>query len=151
MLAVHPAHTTPPLSAMPPGRLWEQFERNIDTLPLATFPAARYGPTNGPPSPTGSAPAGCTSSVDVSASARGMLIRPLPVCSAVPAGSALRAIRPTTMPFVRAGSTAFINAASPATCAAAAEVPLMTIKFPLMSIVWMSTPGAPMKTACPSC
>src|ERR1043166_6069568 len=67
--------------------------------------AARYGPTNGPPCPTGSAPAGCTGSIDVSASARGMLIRPLPVCSVVPAGSALRAMRPTITPFVSVGLT----------------------------------------------
>src|SRR5439155_13772551 len=34
--------------------------------------AATYGPTNGPPAPMGSAPAGCTGSVAVSASARAM-------------------------------------------------------------------------------
>jgi hypothetical protein len=28
--------------------------------------SARYGPTNGPPDPTGAAPAGCTNSVPVS-------------------------------------------------------------------------------------
>src|SRR2546425_1486797 len=41
--------------------------------------AATYGPTNGPPPPTGGAPAGWMKSVPVSASARAMLMRPLPV------------------------------------------------------------------------
>ena len=98
------------------------------TVPVTVpVPAARYGPTNGPPCPTGSVPAGCTGSIDVSARARGMLIRPLPVCSAVPAGSAVRAMRPTITSFVSVESTAFMSAARPATCAAAAEVPLMTM------------------------
>src|SRR5262245_52045727 len=46
--------------------------------------AATYGPTNGPPLPTGAAPAGLTDVVSVSAIARARLIRPLPVCSCVP-------------------------------------------------------------------
>jgi len=41
--------------------------------------AITYGPTNGPPSPTGAAPAGSIGSVLVSAKARAMLTRPLPV------------------------------------------------------------------------
>src|SRR5438552_4056342 len=41
--------------------------------------AATYGPTNGPPLPTGAAPAGVTASVDVSANARARFSRPLPV------------------------------------------------------------------------
>ena len=62
----------------------------------------------------------------VEASARAMLIRPLPVCAWVPAGSAVLAMRKTMTPLVSVGSTAFMNAATPATCAAAVEVPLMT-------------------------
>src|SRR2546430_5240492 len=66
--------------------------------------AALYGPTNGPPAPTGAAPAGWTKSVPVSSSARAMLIRPLPVWSWVPAGPAGRGSRPPTTPLVRGGS-----------------------------------------------
>src|SRR2546425_7476506 len=91
------------------------------------FAAATYGPTNGPPPPTGGAPAGWTKSVPVSASARAMFMRPLPLWSCVPAGSAMRARRPTMMPFVSVGSTAFMNAAAPATIAADADVPLMMV------------------------
>ena len=42
--------------------------------------AARYGPTNGPPPPTGAAPAGMTKSVPVSRRAPARFSRPLPVC-----------------------------------------------------------------------
>src|SRR6266545_1069434 len=111
--------------------------------------AATYGPTNGPPSPTGAAPAGWMKSVPVSASARAMLMRPLPVWSWVPAGSAMRARRPTMMPFVSVGSTAFMKAAAPATIAADAEVPLMTLYASPISVVWISVAGAAMKTLCP--
>src|SRR6185503_1477754 len=60
---------------------------------------ATYGPTNGPPSPTGAAPAGWTDPVDVSVNARARFSRPLPVSAAVPAASAVRARRPTIAPF----------------------------------------------------
>ena len=51
-----------------------------DSVPLPSPVAATlYGPTNGPPSPTGAAPAGWIASVLVSARARAMLRRPLPV------------------------------------------------------------------------
>jgi hypothetical protein len=43
------------------------------------FAAATYGPTSGPPSPTGGAPAGSTGVVDVSEIARTRFRRPLPV------------------------------------------------------------------------
>src|SRR5436190_8083708 len=46
---------------------------------LKLLVAARYGPTNGPPPPTGGEPAGCRKSVAVSAKARAKLILPLPV------------------------------------------------------------------------
>ena len=94
------------------------------TLP---FPAALYGPTNGPPSPTGGLPAGWIESVLVSERARKTLTRPLPVWSWVPAGSAVRAIRFTIIPFARDGSAARINAAVPATMAAEADVPLHVV------------------------
>src|SRR2546425_12354851 len=59
------------------------------TVPVTLWlPAATYGPTNGPPPPTGGAPAGWTKAVPVSASARAMLMRPLPVWVWVPAGFA---------------------------------------------------------------
>src|SRR5262249_17889822 len=111
--------------------------------------AARYGPTNGPPFPVGGAPAGWMHTVLVSASARAMLMRPLPVWSWVPAGSAMRASRPTMMPFVSAGSTAFMKAAAPATIAADAEVPLITAYASPMAVVGMSVAGAAMKTLGP--
>src|SRR3954451_8851097 len=56
--------------------------------------AMTYGPTRGPPGPTGAAPEGVTAVVDVSAMARAKFTRPLPVWAGVPAGSALRASRP---------------------------------------------------------
>src|SRR2546422_10670067 len=89
--------------------------------------AALYGPTNGPPLPTGGAPAGWTKSVPVSASARAMLMRPLPVWSWVPAGSAMRARRPTVTPVLRVGAIALMKGAGPATIAADADVPLMMV------------------------
>ena len=47
---------------------------------LMTLDAAfTYGPTNGPPLPTGAAPAGVTAAVEVSANARARFSRPLPV------------------------------------------------------------------------
>ena len=91
--------------------------------------AATYGPTNGPPLPTGAEPAGWIGSVDGSPSARARLTRPLPVSSAVPAGSELRARRPTTTPFEADGSTANSWAAAPATTAAEADVP-DTYRYP---------------------
>src|SRR5689334_10151892 len=49
----------------------------IDTVRF--FAAAMYGPTKGPPSATGAAPAGSTSEVERSDIARARLRRPLPV------------------------------------------------------------------------
>ena len=92
----------------------------------SVFPSALYGPTNGPPSARGAAPAGWMDSVAVDARARAILMRPLPVWIWVPAGSAVLAMRKTMTPFGSVGSTAFMNAARPATWAAAAEVPLIT-------------------------
>ena len=89
--------------------------------------AARYGPTNGPPPPTGGEPAGCRKSVAVSAKARAKLMRPLPVWSWVPAGSAFRARRPTTMPLVSIGSNVISCAAAPATMAAELDVPFVML------------------------
>src|SRR5690348_2331094 len=92
-----------------PLQLMVTPETAADVLPSVIFPdtvptaAATYGPTNGPPAPTGAAPAGLMNSVLVSASARARLIRPLPVCDCVPAGSALRARRPTMIPLVSVG------------------------------------------------
>src|SRR3954452_321086 len=84
--------------------------------------AATYGPTNGPPLPTGAAPAGSIEVVEVSVIARPRLRRPLPVWACVPAASAVEARRDTMTPF-EAESCARSSAAAPATCAAAAEVP----------------------------
>src|SRR5437016_6073239 len=70
------------------------------TVPVTVaFEAATYGPTIGPPSPSGAAPAGWTESEPESARARARLRRPLPVSAAVPAASAERARRPTIVPF----------------------------------------------------
>src|SRR5947208_12415744 len=84
---------------------------------------ATYGPTTGPPLPTGAAPAGSTGSVAVSPAARARFSRPLPVDPA--ALSALRASRPTITPLVALESAAFRSAAEPATSAADADVPVM--------------------------
>src|SRR6266566_4574216 len=85
---------------------------------------ATYGPTNGPPPPTGGEPTGSTGSTDVSVIARARFSRPLPVWSDVPAASAFRARRPTITPLLANESFAFTSAAAPATSAAAADVPL---------------------------
>jgi hypothetical protein len=55
-----------------------------------------------------------------------MFRRPLPV-SLFGVASALRASRPTTTPFEASGELAFTTAAAPATIAAEAEVPLMSV------------------------
>src|SRR5436309_16125911 len=86
--------------------------------------AATYGPTRGPPP---GAPAGTTGSVEVSAMASARFSRPLPVWSTVPAGSALRASRPTTTSFAAEGSFATSSAAAPATKADEAEVPVIEV------------------------
>src|SRR5439155_8552084 len=88
----------------------------------ATFTAATYGPTKGPPLPTGAVPAGSIAVVAVSPAARARFRRPLPVPDDI-VGSALRARRPTIAPLLAAGSRARSNAAAPATSAAAADVP----------------------------
>src|SRR5947207_1069234 len=107
---------------------------------------AVYGPTSGPP-PV--APAGATAVVEVSAMARARLTRPLPVWPAVPAGSALRARRPTMTPLEADGSLAASRAADPATTAAEAEVPVMeVVPVPRASVV-MPTPGAPRNVSAP--
>src|SRR6478609_5691340 len=94
---------------------------------------AAYGPTSGPPSPTGAAPAGCTEFPDPSAMARARSSRPFP---ALPLGSAsaVPARRPTTTPFVAFVSAALSSPAAPATAAADAEVPL-TVAYPLPGVV----------------
>src|SRR5258705_13930545 len=89
-------------------------------------------------------------SVAVEARARAILMRPLPVWIWVPAGSAGLAMRKTMTPFGSAGLTAFMNAAKPATWAAAAEEPLITAEASPGLVGWMSVPGAAMKTASPS-
>src|SRR2546428_5944219 len=116
-----------PLVALSPAFAAVTSSPRLVALNVTVVTAALYGPTNGPPPPTGAAPAGWTKSVPVSASARAMLMRPLPVWSCVPAGSAMRARRPTMTPLLSVGSTARMNAAAPATIAADADVPLTTV------------------------
>jgi len=111
--------------------------------------AATYGPTNGPPLPTGAAPAGFTEPVDVSAKARARFSRPLPVCSVVPAASAVRANRPTTAPFDSDPSAARKSAAAPATYAAEADVPVTVVVPTPTASVTMSVPGAARKVSRP--
>ena len=77
--------------------------------------AARYGPTIGPPSPTGAAPSGLIESLDVSASARARFTRPLPVSASGPPGRRCAPGAPTMTPFEAPGSTARSSAAAPAT------------------------------------
>jgi len=90
-----------------------------------------------------------TSVVDVSAMASARFRRPLPVSSWVPAGSALRARRPTIAPLVAEGSFAWRSAAAPATKADEAEVPLIEVVPELTASAVMSTPGAAMKVFAP--
>src|SRR6476469_798686 len=104
----------------------------LQVLPAFQFPdaiavhveaAMTYGPTNGPPAPTGAAPAGLTDDVDESVTARARFNRPLTVWTTVPAGSADSARRFAITPFEADGSAARSSAAAPATSAADADVP----------------------------
>src|SRR5437764_174221 len=101
------------------------FWRFAQPFRVASLAAATYGPTYGPPLPTGAPPAGCTGVVEASPIARTRLSRPLPVWSEVPTASAFRARRPTMTPLEALESFAFSSAAAPATSAAAADVPLI--------------------------
>lgn len=93
------------------------------TVPLiVALDAILYGPTKGPPLPP--TPAGSIELVDVSVTARPRLSRPLPVWSTVPTRSADSASRLTTTPFETPGVAATRSAATPATSAAEADVPL---------------------------
>src|SRR5439155_25299884 len=111
--------------------------------------ALTYGPTNGPPPPTGGAPAGTTGLVEGSPSARSTFRRPLPVSDWVPAASAFRASRPTMVPFEADGSFACSSAAAPATMAAAADVPVMEVVPPPGESAGTSTPGAARNVSSP--
>src|SRR5439155_17894137 len=128
VVSVVPSHliVTFPLLGKPPP-LTVTVLPGRPSVGLSVIPAATatYGPTYGPPPPTGGEPAGSIESSDVSAIARARFRRPLPVCSVEPAASALRAKRPTTTPFVASTDEALIRAAAPATSAAAADVPLI--------------------------
>src|SRR4051794_16490649 len=108
--------------------------------------AAVYGPTAGPPP---GAPAGVTATVDESARARATSTRPFPVWTVVPAGSALRARRPTTTPFDALGSLALSSAAAPATIAADAEVPVIDVTPPPGANALIETPGAERNVSAP--
>src|ERR1035437_2540103 len=92
--------------------------------------AATYGPTNGPPVPTGAAPAGLIESVLVSEIARARFRRPFPVWATVPAASAVRARRETMTPLLAVGSFARRRAAAAATSADEAEVPVTEVVSP---------------------
>src|SRR5262245_1010303 len=131
-----------------PGATWT-LDPPFSVTELMDLAAIRYGPTNGPPSPTGGAPNGCTSSVAVSASARAICNLPFPVSSGVPAGSAFLASLPTITPLLSDGSTARMNAAAPATKAAEAELPLHATYPPFLYVLTISTPGAAMKIVGP--
>src|SRR5262245_34598952 len=109
-----------------------------------------YGPTIGPPSPTGAAPCGFTASFESSPSARARFTRPLPVSATEPAGSALRANRPTMTPFDALGSAARSRPAAAATIAEDADVPEIDVEPPPGAVVKMSTPGAARNTAGPT-
>src|SRR2546428_8172762 len=98
------------------------------TVPVTLWlPAATYGPTNGPPPPTGGAPAGWTKAVPLSASARAMLMRPVPVWIWVPAGLALPAQPPTEAPLLRGGAPPLIDPAGPRARASRPRGALMTV------------------------
>ena len=118
----------------------------VSSVTLKLFAAVTYGPTRGPPSPTGVEPDGWISSGDASAMARARLRRPLPTC--VPAsGSAVAARRLTTTPFDSCGSLARSRAAAPATRAALADVPETSSTEPPAEVVAMPRPGAARKAA----
>src|SRR3954464_6098959 len=131
---------------MAPDQLAARFH-SVLVAPVHVLAAlAVYGPTIGPPP---GAPTGTTGSVDVSAIARSRFRRPLPVWSADPAASALRARRPTITAFEAEGAFAFSRAAAPATRAAAAEVPVTDVVAPAGVSAVMPTPGAAMSVAWP--
>ena len=120
------------------------------SAPVILGAAATYGPTSGPPVPTGAAPAGSTEAVLVSAMARARFSRPLPVWSSVPAASALRARRDTMTPLLAVGSAARRRAAAAATSAEEAEVPVIVVVPSPVARVTMSVPGAARNVSAPS-
>src|ERR1700719_2214030 len=87
--------------------------------------AMTYGPTTGPPSPSGAAPAGSIELVEASLIARARFSRPLPASWPPLRASVSAPRRPTITPLPASGELAFISAAAPATSAAAAEVRLI--------------------------
>ena len=116
---------------------------------LTVAAAATYGPTNGPPSPVGAAPAGFTGASPWSATARARSRRPLPVSSRVPTSAAERARRPTMVPLEAPGSIARRSAAAAATSADDADVPVTVVVPPPAASVSMSVPGAPRNVSAP--
>src|SRR5580765_4078671 len=121
------------------------------SVALFTVPAAIvYGPTKGPPPPTGAAPAGSTESLDVSCTERSRFSRPFPVCAVVPAASAFFARRETMTPFdAPSADVARMRPAAPATIAAAAEVPVTLAYPPPAVVVRMLVPGAARNVSSP--
>src|SRR4051812_11005431 len=116
---------------------------------LSTPAAMTYGPTNGPPAPTGAAPAGVTDAVPVSPRARARFSRPFPVSAAVPAASAFRASRPTMTPLEAAASEARRRAAAAETSAEEADVPVTDVVPPPAARETMSVPGAARNVSAP--
>ena len=109
-----------------------------------------YGPTIGPPSPTGAAPAGWTESVEVSRDGAREVQPPVPgLLAAVPAASAFRASRADDDAIRGAGSAARSSAAAAATSAEEADVPVIDVVPPPAASVTMSVPGAPRNVSAP--
>ena len=114
----------PVMATTPDSALYAVVSDAGENVRLLQLVAAVYGPIRGPPPGT---PVGTAETLLVSATSRCMFTRPLPVCCAVPAGSASCANRPTMTALLAAGSAARSNAATPATIADDAEVPLMVM------------------------
>ncbi len=137
------------MTALPVAGALVQADPPFRVIDHAVIEAATYGPTSGPPGPTGAAPAGSTPPVEVSAIARARFSRPFPVWATVPAASAFRASRPTMTPFEAPGSTARNSAAAAATSADDADVPVTDVVAPPAASVTMSVPGAPRNVSSP--
>ena len=116
---------------------------------LKLFAALPYGPTIGPPLPPEQPRPAGRHPVPTSAMARSIWSRPFPVCSTVPAASAVRARRPTMTPFEADGSFARSSAAAAATAADEADVPVTEVVPPPGAVVMTPTPGAARNTSGP--
>ena len=121
------------------------------TLTLSSvIAAATYGPTIGPPEPSGPAPFGSRDDVpSVSATARSRFSRPLPVSDVVPAASAVRRDATRSRRWTPTGPPLAAAQPPPATSAADADVPVIEVEPPPGEVVRIPTPGAARNASSP--